>query len=184
MKIKIAEAGIGPFVAADLETTGFSFKRGERIIEIGAVLVENGEATGEFHSLIKTGRRISRGARSVHGIGEEDLASAPPAAAVIPAFREFVGERPLVAHNAVFDVSFLRYEYARLGLGFNHRSYCTLRLSRRTLPHLHRHDLVSVYTCLFNGLPAGVALHRALDDARLVADIWMELIRKRHEQGR
>ncbi|MFQ5442237.1 MAG: PolC-type DNA polymerase III, partial [Thermodesulfobacteriota bacterium] len=144
------------FVAVDIETTGLSYKRGDRIVELAAVAVDSGEAVSEFHSLIKTQKRISPSAFSVHGITAETLSGAPGPEKVFSAFKRFVGTIPLVAHNATFDMGFLRYEYARLGLGFSHKYFCSLRLGRRLLPQLPSYSLEALYPHLFSALPKGI----------------------------
>ena len=171
-------AGGRTFVAVDVETSGLSPRRGARVIEIGAVLVEGSAVAGEFSSLMASTTRVSCGARRVHGIGAGDLRSAPSPSVVIPAFRDFVGQRPLVAHNAAFDVAFLRREYAAEGLEFRHPYSCSLSLARRLLPGLRSRRLVSLYTYLLGPLPEGITPHRALGDARLVAGVWVELLRR------
>jgi len=166
------------FVAVDIETTGLSYKTGERIVELAGVAVDSGMTMAEFKSLIKVEKRISTSAFKVHGITDAMLSDAPGPAEVITAFRKFACTRPLVAHNAAFDMAFLRYEYARLGLGFSHKYFCSLRLGRRLLPQLPSYSLEALYLHLFDALPEGATLHRALDDARLVAGVWRELIKR------
>jgi DNA polymerase-3 subunit epsilon len=165
-------------VAIDVETTGLSVQRGGRVIEVGAVALENGIVVAELDTLIDTGAAISYGSYRVHGISEEMLYGKPSPGDVWSRFMEFVGEAPLVAHNAPFDSAFVRHELDLIGLDPPNRWYCTVRLARRHLPHLSNHKLDTVYRHLFGGLPASVQRHRALDDARLAARIWMKLTEK------
>lgn len=162
-------------VAIDVETTGLGVASGGRVIEIGAVAIENGRIVAELSTLIQTGTPISYGAFRVHGISREMLQGEPPPAEVWPAFQEFIGAAPLIAHNAPFDIGFVRHELALLGLGLPNPSICTVRLARRGCPQLPNHRLETVARHLLGEIPGDCRLHRALDDARLAARIWMAL---------
>lgn len=168
----VAVSGI---VVLDLETTGFSPHRGDRIIEIGAVAVAHGEIVAEFQTLIRVPRSIPWQASRVHGITDRMLAGQPLPEDVYPAFRDFIGESLLVAHNARFDLSFLRHEFGRLGMELSNRHGCTLERARRTLPRLTDHRLETVARYLLGALPEEMRLHRALDDARLTARVWLAM---------
>lgn len=162
-------------IAIDVETTGLGIAAGGRVIEIGAVAIEDGRIIAELSTLIRTGTPISYGAFRVHGISREMLHSKPSPAEVWPAFMEFAGHAPLIAHNAPFDMGFIRHELALLGLALPNPSICTVRLARRCCPQLPNHRLETVARYLFGSIPADCRLHRALDDARLAARIWMAL---------
>lgn len=162
-------------IVVDVETTGMSVSRGGRVIEIGAVAVEQGQVVAEFDTLIDSGAAISYGAFRVHGISDEMLAGKPAPQDVWQWFREFAGVSPLVAHNAPFDSTFVRHELGLLGLVLPNQWHCTVRLARRLLPQLPNHKLDTVYRYLFGSLPEGVNRHRALDDARMAARVWVEL---------
>lgn len=162
-------------VIVDVETTGLSVRSGGRVIEIGAVAVENGRVVDELSSLIDTCAVISYGAFRVHGISEEMLRGEPQPEDVWKSFLEFVGAAPLVAHNAPFDSSFVRNELLLVGETIPNRWHCTVRMARKCLPHLPNHKLDTVYRYLFGSLPASVQRHRALDDARMAARIWVRL---------
>lgn len=162
-------------VVVDTETTGLSVRNKGRVIEIGAVAIENGQIVAELATLINTNTAISYGAYRVHGISEQMLAGKPTPHEVWPWFLEFVGTSPLVAHNASFDSAFVQHELRLLGLSLAKPWHCTVRLARRKLPRLVNHKLETVYKHLFGGLPEDVRQHRALDDARMAARIWMEL---------
>jgi DNA polymerase III epsilon subunit len=163
------------FVAVDLETTGLLPHRGDRVIEIAAVILSGSEKDKEFHSLINVRKRITLKAGRVHGITNVMLSDQPKAEDVFPQFTEFIQGSTLIAHNAVFDMTFLRYELSRLGLSFNNRTVCTLEMSKSGLPGLRNYRLASVYKSLFGKLPEDCLLHRALSDARMVGEIWREL---------
>ena len=162
-------------VAFDVETTGLSPMLRHRIIEIGAVRLENGTITTSYHSLIACDRPIPRGAQRVHGITDDMLHDRPPPEEVFEDFRAFIGKSKLVAHNARFDRSFLRNEFGRLGWGLPNRMLCTLKRSRRRLPELPNFRLETVAKHLFGELPAQTRLHRALYDAHLTARVWLAL---------
>ncbi len=162
-------------VVVDVETTGMSVQRGGRVIEIGAVAVERGQIVAELDTLIESGAAISYGAFRVHGISAEMLAGKPAPLEVWPWFRDFVRDAPLVAHNAPFDSAFVRHELGLLGVGLPNPWHCTVRLARKRLPHLANHRLETVYRHLFGEIPGNVQRHRALDDARMAARVWVEL---------
>jgi DNA polymerase-3 subunit epsilon len=162
-------------VIVDVETTGISVRRGGRVIEVGAVSLVGGTIVEEFDTLIDTGAEISYGAYLVHGISQDMLCGKPPPVEVWGSFREFVGDALLVAHNAPFDSAFIRRELALLGIGLPNPWICTVRLARRHLPQLPNHRLDTVYRYLFGTIPVSARRHRALDDARLAARVWVEL---------
>ncbi len=162
-------------IVIDTETTGLSVKNGGRVIEIGAVAVENGQIVAELATLINTGTPISYGAFCVHGISEQMLAGKPTPYKVWPTFIEFVGNSPLVAHNAPFDQAFVQHELHLLRMPLANPWHCTVQLARRKLPCLANHRLDTVYRYLFGRLPEELQRHRALDDARMAARVWMEL---------
>jgi DNA polymerase III epsilon subunit family exonuclease len=132
----------------------------------------------EFHSLICVKKQIHWAAQQVHGITHEMLAGKPKADEVMPLLMEFIKDSTLVAHNARFDMGFISHEFLQLGMGLSNPYHCTLDLSRRLYPKLRNHKLETVYRHLFGSMPADGQTHRALDDARLVARMWMEM-RKR-----
>lgn len=162
-------------VIVDVETSGQSAAHGGRVIEVGLVAVEGGYVAAEFAALIDTGAPINYWAFRVHGISAAMLAGQPGPDEVWPRVAEFVGDSPLVAHNAPFDRSFVSRELALIGLGLPGSWHCTVRLARKTLPQLPNHRLDTVYRHLFEELPCTVQRHRALDDARLTARVWLEL---------
>ena len=162
-------------IVVDTETTGLSVRNNGRVIEIGAVAVEHGQIVAELATLINTKTAISYGAYRVHGISEQMLAGKPTPQEVWPWFLEFAGNSPLVAHNAAFDRAFVNHELHLLGMTLANPWHCTLQLSRRKLPRLFNHRLETVYQHLFGGLPEEVQRHRALDDARMAAQVWVEL---------
>lgn len=130
----------------------------------------------EYSTLIDTNREINQQAMQVHGITREMLAGKPKPEEIMPEFGKFIQNSILVAHNAKFDMAFIRHEFHRQKLGFNHRYICTLEMSEERLPHLPNHKLATVYRHLMG---ANVDIlkqqHRALADARMVAAIWLAM---------
>jgi DNA polymerase-3 subunit epsilon len=161
----------------DVETTGLEAIRGHRVIEVGAVRVEGGKIIEEFHSFIQTYRIISIGATKIHRITNAMMIGQPHPEVVYPALQEFIGESPLVAHNAIFDRTFLQREFKRLGMDMNNRMICTLEMSRQRFPDLPDHRLETVARHVLGQLPARVKLHRALDDAKMTAKIWISMVK-------
>ena len=175
---KVHSKAVKRFIAVDVETTGLSTSKGDRIIEIGAVVLEGDRIGEEFHALICVKERIHWAAQQVHGITNEMLLGKPPAEEVMPEFRKFIADCSLVAHNARFDMGFISHEFLRLGMGLTNPCHCTLNLSRRLYPKLRNHKLETVYRHLCGRIPGETKRHRALDDARLVARMWMEMMKK------
>ena len=165
-------------VALDIETTGLFPQRGYRIIEIGAIAIEEGCPVEKFCSFVKIDRKIPRQTRWIHGISDEMLEGQPEAEEVLPRFYDFLRDDVIVAHNARFDVEFLRHEFSRLSLTLKNRSVCTLEMSRKLYPGLPNHRLDTVYRHLFGKIAANVQRHRALDDAKMAAEIWLEMVKR------
>jgi len=158
------------FVALDVETTGLDAGRDE-IIEFGAVRVSDGEIVARFSELAKPRRPIPLVIERLTGIRNTDLADRPPQEVVLSRFLDFVGDSPVVMHNADFDSAFLR---AKTGGLFENRAYDTLLLARIVLPTLPRHDLST--TARFLEITP-LESHRALADAETTALVWLALLR-------
>jgi DNA polymerase-3 subunit epsilon len=169
------------FVALDVETTGLAPGR-HRIIEVAAVIVRNGEPGPHFRSFINPGRHIPQFITSFTGISEAMVRRAPSAAEVLPRFRAFLGERPLVGHNVGFDLGFLNYEADRCALApaFSIEGLDTIALARRYLTGMRRARLDRVAAALH--IPVGTR-HRALPDAMLTAQIFAYLLARAREEG-
>ncbi len=162
-------------VVLDVETTGFSPENGDRVIEIGAVAIEDQRIVAEFSSLVDAGKMIPWQVQQVHGITNEMLKGQPKPDEVLPEFYNFIAGSILVAHNASFDIRFLKHEFALLGMSLNNRSLCTLNMSRKRYPHLPNHKLETVGRYLLGQSCKQMQMHRALDDDRLAAMIWLEM---------
>jgi len=166
------------YVVFDVETTGLRLWRNDRIIEIGAVVVISEDIGEEFHTLIDTDKPITKAAQKIHGITREMLAGQPKDEEALIAFQRFVGNSTLVAHNADFDISFLGYQYSRIGQGLRNRHICTLKMSRKLYPQLPDYRLETVAKHVLGIEIDKSRRHRALDDARLTAKIWIEMRKK------
>ena len=165
------------YVVIDIETSGLSPVKGHRIIEIGAIAIENDRLTRQFHSLVDPGMKMPDDAVKIHGITDDMLIGQPNPCDTYPLFKKFIGNAVLVAHNAAFDLIFLRSEMSRLGISLNNRSICTLKLSRRLFPALRSYRLETVARHVLSNSKKIVARHRALDDAKLTAMMWLEMIK-------
>ena len=156
-----------PFVVFDLETTGLG--RFDKITEIGAVRMECGEVTETFSTLVDPGRPIPYEVQRLTGITDRMVAQAPTIEKVLPAFLEFIGECPLVAHNAPFDIGFLFRECEALGLTLNVPLVDTLRLARRVWPKMPSYKLpfLTDYFCI-----AQSDAHRAWCDAEATGKLY------------
>lgn len=151
-------------VCFDIETTGWISSR-DLITEIGAVVLRNGEVAEQFSTFANPGRPLSREIVDLTGITDEMLKDAPSQEEALNAFLDFVGERPLAAHNAEFDMGFLAEGCSRMGRPFHNTSIDTLILAQNLLPELGKYKLDIVAAHL--NLPA-FNHHRAYDDAATV----------------
>jgi DNA polymerase-3 subunit epsilon len=157
-------------VVLDFETTGLSPAQGDRPIEIGAVVLRGGRVVDQFESLMNPGFRVNSFIESFTGISNAMLAPAPPCEAVMEQFAQFIGDRPLVAHNASFDSKFLHAELLRLGRTEPRTFACTMLNARRIYPQAPGHKLGNLVTYL--GIPSPGQAHRALADAQMAAGLW------------
>ena len=165
------------FVAFDLETTGLS-SRNDKIIEIGAVLIQNGQEIDRFQTFVDPEQKLQKETVELTGITDDMLRGAPKLAEAFAAFLEFAGDRVLVAHNADFDTGFVRAACEKLGYTYNFTSADTLVLSQNLLPHLNRFKLDVVANAL--SLPE-FQHHRAADDAVTCGLIMARLFEKLKE---
>lgn len=163
-------------IVLDFETTGLSPAQGDRAIEIGAVRLEHGRITGHFQELMQPGRRISSFIENYTGISNAMLSKARPCEAVMADFAGFLGDSPVVAHNASFDQRFLAAEFARIGQALPARIGCSMLLSRRVFPGAPSHRLGSLVA--YKSLPHSGVFHRALADAEMTAHLWLELVQE------
>ena len=169
----------GEFVAFDLETTGLSSLK-EVIIEIGAVILKDGEVVDTFQTFVDPKRRLEPKIIELTGITDSMLVGAPEIAEVLPEFLRFCGGRPLVAHNADFDVGFLTAACERLNLPFDPTYIDTLVLSQNLMPQLSKHKLNIVADAL--SLP-DFNHHRASDDALTCGYLYLRFAKMLQERG-
>ncbi len=164
-------------IVLDTETTGFKPEEGHRLVEIGCVELVNHVATGErFHVYINPQRPVPPDAIAVHGLTDEFLADKPTFDKVAAEFVAFIGDAPLVIHNAAFDMKFLNHELGRLG-------HLPMPMSRAV-------DTVAMARRKYPGSPASLdalcrrfgidnsarTLHGALLDSEILAEVYLELI--------
>ena len=170
-------------IVLDTETTGLDPLRGDRIVEIGCVEMFNRMPTGHtFHRHVNPERQMSAEAFAVHGLSSEFLADKPLFVHVVEEFLEFIGEAPLVIHNASFDISFINAELDRIKRPAisRERLVDTLLLARRKHPGVSNRldDLCSRYA-IDNSRRTK---HGALLDAELLAEVYVDLIGARQSQ--
>ena len=163
-------------VVFDTETTGLDPLSGDRVIEVACLELYRDLPTGRtFHALIDPGRDVPEDATRVHGMTRADLLGKPRFAEIVDDLLEFLGDDPLIAHNAPFDFGFLNAEFSRLGLP--------------SLDHARMIDTLALAKARYAGLPNsldalcrrfGIDLsertsHNALLDCRLLSDVYVEL---------
>ena len=167
-------------VCFDIETTGLKVTR-EAITEIGAVALKNGKITETFQTFVNPGRRLTPEIIGLTGITDAMLADAPSLKEALTAFLQFVNGRVLAAHNAEFDISFIRAGCRKVGLEFEPTYIDSLILAQNLLPELHKYKLDIVAEHL--DLPA-FNHHRASDDAGMVGYMLVPFFEKmRRELG-
>ena len=163
-------------IVFDTETTGLSPLAGDRVVEIGCVELWNRVETGRtFHAYFNPERSMPSGAEAVHGLTDAFLADKPRFREIAPNLIEFLGDCPLVAHNASFDFGFLNHELNNCGhpLVCLTRMVCTLQLARSRHPGA-KHSLDAL--CTRFGVDRSLRVkHGALIDAQLLAQCYVEL---------
>ncbi len=166
-------------IVFDLETTGLS-PINCKITEIGAVLFRDGEVVERFNALVNPGCPIPPNIVELTGITDEMVADCPPIEEVLPQFLAFVGDRLMVAHNANFDISFVRTAAEACGLPFNNDYLDTVALSRHLNPDLKRHklDVLAEHYGL-----GDFDHHRACDDAEMLARIFACMVERMKTEG-
>ena len=169
----------GNFVVFDIETTGLSNEK-NNITEIGAVKVENGKITDKWSTFVNPGEKIPQNIVELTGITDEMVADAPKIEEVLPEFFNFCKDCVLVAHNANFDVGFIKVMAKRHNLPFENTYLDTLQLARSLYPDLANHKLDTLATHLSVLLENH---HRAVDDAKATADIFVKMLDELRSQN-
>ena len=159
-------------IVLDTETTGLDYTR-ERLVEFAAVRLENGKITDEFQTLINPEQHIRKSSMAIHGITQEMVEDAPTEAEIMPKILEFIGDYPIVAHNAIFDYSFLNEAKIRVtGEKMENPRIDTQMMFKEIAPELESHGLEAL-TQRFN-----VELnnhHRAMADTMGLALAYPKL---------
>ena len=166
------------YVVFDLETTGFS-PNVNKIIEIGAVKVVNGSVTEKFSTFVNPDVPIPFRIEELTGINDDMVMEAPMIEEILPEFLKFCDGAVMVAHNAAFDMSFIEENCRRLGIWREFTSVDTVALARVLLPQLGRFKLDTVAKALHVSLENH---HRAVDDARCTAEIFVKFVKMLKER--
>ena len=166
-------------IVFDIETTGLSF-RTCKIIEIGAVRVKGGKVLDEMDIFVDPECPIPEEITKLTSITDEMVAGAPKEAEAVRAFLDFAGDRLLIAHNANFDVGFIRMAAERAGLPFTNTYLDTVGLSKYVNPELKNHKLDTIADFYHLG---DFHHHRASDDAKMLAEIFHEMVRRLSDEG-
>ncbi len=164
-------------IVLDTETTGFDPVTGDRLVEIGCLELINHVSTARnFHVYLNPERDMPEGAFKIHGLSAEFLSDKPKFHEIADAFLEFIGDDPLVIHNAEFDMKFLNFELEKIG--------------KKAMPSQRAVDTVKIARQKFPGSPASLdalckrfsidnssrTLHGALLDAQLLSEVYLELL--------
>ena len=168
----------GTYVVFDIETTGFSAVT-DRIIEIGAVKVEDGKITDKFSTFVNPKRPIPFRITELTGITDEMVIDSPDIETILPQFIKFIGDAVLVAHNASFDVGFIEQNCKRQKIEADFTYVDTVALARVLLPALNRFKLDTVAKALNISLENH---HRAVDDAGCTAEIFVKFVQMLKER--
>ncbi|MGJ7044448.1 PolC-type DNA polymerase III [Thermoanaerobacterium thermosulfurigenes] len=169
----------GSFVVFDIETTGLS-SINDNIIEIGAVKIKNFQIVDTFETFVNPQVHISKFITKLTGITDDMVKEYPSIEEILPKFLDFIKDSILVAHNANFDVTFIKTKARNLGMEVDNPVLDTLELSRHMYENLKNYKLDTVAQHL------GVSLenhHRAVDDAKATAEIFIKSINKLKENG-
>ena len=164
-------------VVFDTETTGFDPFNGDRVVEIGCVIVEDYLPTTKvYHTYINPERDMPSSAEQIHGLSEEFLKGHPTFSEIIADFRDFCGDMKLVAHNAEFDMKFINWEMKNLGFSVfpASRAVDTLSIARRKFPGAS--NTLDALCKRFSIDNSNRVKHGALLDAELLAEVYLELM--------
>ena len=169
------------FVVLDVEAIN-DLASSQRIIELAAYRVRNGQILEEFQTLVNPELRVPRFVAELTGISEDMLKPAPKFVEIIAAWLDFIDQAVLVAHNTSFDLSLLNREIARVypGLRLRNSALCTVNLARRLVPQLANHKLDSSAAHFGVQIPRR---HRAPDDALATARIFLRLLHELSVNG-
>lgn len=167
------------YCVLDLETTGLSAKT-EKITEIGIMKIQNGEVVDEFCEFVNPEKPIPKRVQEVTNITDEMVANSPTIDVLFPKVLDFIKDSVLVAHNASFDIGFLKNVAKNLGYEFDYTYVDTLPLARKLYPELKKHKLGKIAEHL--KIKVEVA-HRALDDVDTTVKILKGMMKTLKERG-
>ena len=167
------------YCVLDLETTGFSF-RTEKITEVGIMKVQNGEVIDEFSCFVNPEKPIPPRVVEVTNITDDMVKDAETIDKVMPKILDFIGDSVLVAHNADFDIGFLKYNANILGLSLENTYLDTLRLAKDLFPNFKKYKLGKIAENL--GIKVEVA-HRALDDVDTTVKVLNVMLKMLKDKG-
>lgn len=162
---------IRDYVCLDLETTGLEPKY-HKILEIGAVKVQDFQVVDSFQMLIHPAVDISERITQITGITEEMVQGQPYIEEILPEFIDFCGDYVMIGHNLMFDYSFLKKNAVNCGLNLGSRGIDTLKIARKHLAHLEKRSLE--YLCACYGLK-DTRYHRAYNDAMATHELYCRL---------
>ena len=170
------------YVCIDLETTGLDPKR-DKIIEIGAVKVEQSTIVEEWETFVNPDRKLEERIVELTGICDGQLADAPQMEEVLPKLLSFIGDNILLGHSVLFDYSFVKKAAVNERFTFERNGIDTLKIARKYLPELESRSLG--YLCQYYGISH--CAHRALEDARATVSLYQKLtecfFKKEEEEG-
>ena len=161
---------INSYVCIDLETTGLNPKL-DKIIEIGAIKVNDGKTVDIFSSYVNPGRKLEERIVELTGITQEQVDAAEDITVVLPKILEFMEELPLLGHRVLFDYSFLKKAAVNQKLTLEKQGIDTLRIARCFLPQLEKRSLE--YLCKYYEIPH--VAHRAFTDAEATSVLYQKL---------
>lgn len=164
-------------IVMDTETTGFEPSEGHKLVEIGAIELWNHLPTGNvYHQYINPQRPMPKEAFEVHGLGDDFLRDKPLFSQVAQAFWDFIGDAPLVIHNAAFDMKFLNAELVPLGFPRlpDNRAIDTVMMARKKFPGSPAS--LDALCRRFNIDNSKREKHGALLDSELLAEVYLELV--------
>jgi len=161
-------------IVLDFETTGLSPDQGDRVIEVGAVRIEDGEIVDRFQRLMNPGIPVNAFIENYTGISNTMLQDAPPVAEVMAEFSEFIAGHNLVAHNASFDQRFLKAELKRIQKPCANLFSCSMLAARRVYQLAPNHTLGGLVS--YKNIPTDGVFHRALADAEMTARLWLAML--------
>jgi DNA polymerase III subunit epsilon len=167
-----------PLVFFDVETTGLN-PQSDRIIEVGIVRVKNDKVTNEYSSLVNPEIPIESIIHKLTGITDLELSSAPKFSDIYTEIQKILDETIIVAHNAIFDISFLANEFGRLKIYENMNYICSLQTSRKLYSNFAKHNLSAIVDRLH--LDSG-SRHRALSDARVLHQFFKIIKEERKKE--